>query len=37
MINALLIFGGIVVIAWTIGLLDWLARRRERKPQHGHV
>ena len=37
MINALLIFGGIVAIAWTIGLLDWLARRRERKSQHEHV
>ena len=37
MINALLIFAGIGIIVWTIGLLDWLARRRDRKSQHGHV
>jgi hypothetical protein len=34
MINALLLFAGIAVVVWTIALLDWLARRRDRKSQH---
>ena len=37
MINALLVFAGIAVIVWTIGLIDWLARRREQKSQQGRA
>jgi hypothetical protein len=31
MTSALLLFGSIVAFAWIIGLLDWLARRRDRQ------
>jgi hypothetical protein len=37
MTSALLLFGSVVAFAWIIGLLDWLARRRDRKSQQGHV
>jgi hypothetical protein len=37
MTNALLIFAGILAVVWIIALLDWLARRRDRRSQHGHV
>jgi len=37
MTNALIIMAGILVVAWTIWLLDWLARRRDRQSGHGHV
>ena len=29
--SALLLFAGIAVIVWTIGLLDWIARRRDKR------
>lgn len=31
MIGILVMFGGILATVWTIILLDWLARRRERR------
>jgi len=31
MTNALLLFAGILVVVWTIWLLDWFARRGERQ------
>jgi hypothetical protein len=37
MTSALLIAAGILAVVWTIGLLDWLARRRDRKSQHGRA
>ena len=37
MINVLLFFAGILVVVWTIWLLDWLARRHDRRSGHGHV
>jgi hypothetical protein len=37
MIDALLFFAGILVVVWTIWLLGWLARRRDRQSGHGHV
>jgi hypothetical protein len=37
MTNAIIFFGGLVAIVWVIGLLDWLARRRDRQSGHGHV
>lgn len=34
MSTALFMLGGIALIAFTIGLLDWLARRRNRRSEH---
>ena len=31
MINALILFAGIVAFAWGIWLLDWIARRRDKR------
>lgn len=31
MINALLLFGGIALIVSIVGLLDWLARRKDQQ------
>ena len=37
MTNALLLGAGILAVVWIVGLLDWWARRRDRKSQHGHA
>jgi hypothetical protein len=37
MTSALLVVAGIAAVLWTIGLLDWLARRRDRKSRHRHA
>lgn len=34
MTNAILLFAGLVAIAWIIWFLDWLGRRRDRKRGH---
>ena len=34
MLNALITFGGILLFAIIITLLDWLARRKERRAEH---
>jgi hypothetical protein len=31
MINALIFFGGIALIVSIVGVLDWLARRKDRQ------
>ena len=34
----LVVGGGIAVIGWTIGLLDWYARKKERRlPHHANA
>jgi hypothetical protein len=35
MTTALFMLGLIALIAFTIGLLDWLARRKDRRSDHG--
>lgn len=30
----LVVLGAIAAIGWTIGLLDWLAQRKERQSHH---
>ena len=35
MMNIIVMLGGIAVIVWTVILLDWLARRRDRQ-RHTH-
>lgn len=37
MTNLLLFFAGVLVIVWTIWLLDWLGRRRDRKAGRGNA
>ncbi len=37
MISALLVGAGIAVVVWTLGLLDWWARRRGQKSHHGRA
>ena len=34
MTTALVMLGGIAVIAFSIALLDWLARRKDRRSEH---
>lgn len=34
MTTAFVMLGGIALIAWTVVLLDWFARRKDRKSQH---
>jgi hypothetical protein len=33
--NAVLLFMGLVAVSWLFYLYDWLARRSEKKSQHG--
>ena len=35
MTGVLVLFSGIAVIVWIIALLDWLARRKDRRPENG--
>ena len=35
MTEAILFFGALVTVGWMFWLLDWFARRRDRKSQHG--
>ena len=37
MTQAVLFFGALVAVVWIIWLLDWVARRRDRMSEHGHV
>ena len=34
MTNVLILMFGIVAFAWSIWLLDWIARRRDRQSKH---
>lgn len=34
MTTAFVMLGGIALIVWTVVLLDWLARRKDRTSQH---
>ena len=37
MTGVFVLFGGIAVIAWTIAILDWLARRKDRQSENRPV
>jgi hypothetical protein len=37
MTTALVMLGGIALIGWTVVLLDWLARRKDRRSEHRPV
>jgi hypothetical protein len=34
MTTAVVMLGGIALIGWTVVLLDWLARRKDRRSEH---
>ena len=34
MTTAVVMLGGIALIGWTVVLLDWLARRKDRRSSH---
>ena len=34
MTTAVVMLGGIALIGWTVVLFDWLARRKDRRPEH---
>lgn len=34
MITGFVMLGGVALIAWTVVLLDWLARRKDRRSEH---
>ena len=37
MANAIIFMGGLVAVAWLFWLVDWIARRRDRRSDSGRA